>query len=190
MILRDAVFGDAANDEDPILRQGNTTGTGHTLEWESLIEVELINAQGAPVSGKTVSILDSAGAVLASGVTDATGVVVGGMPVSYLIYTSLVTGALAAALMSAHVAAAKWSKTDRRPLTIRISGSDGVEAFTLPFSPTGSVRYRLKLHPENACNIAGQVEVIEFGGVVGASEIAMVVGQEDVGGGVTTIEEI
>jgi hypothetical protein len=188
-ILRDPVFGDAADDENPLLKQIAATA-GATLEWESLVEVQVIDAQGVAVSGKTISILDVNGAVLASGVTDATGVVVGGMPVSYLIYTSLVTGALAAALMSAHVAAAKWSKTDRRPLTIQIAGSDGVEAFTLPFSPTGSVRYRLKLHPENASNIAGQVEVIEFGGVVGASEIAMVVGQEDVGGGVTTIEEI
>ncbi len=179
-ILRDPTFGNAANDEDPLLKQIASV-VGSTLEWESLVEVEVIDAQGAAVSGETVSILDVSGAVLASGITDATGVVVGGMPVSYLVYTSLVTGALAAALMSAHVAAAKWSKTDRRPLTLQIAGSDGVETFTLPFSPIGSVSYRVKVHADNASGIAGEVARLELGGACGPLALVGVVELEDVG---------
>lgn len=190
-ILRDPTFGGSAtDDENPILKQIASV-VGSTLEWESLIEVQVVDQTGAAVVGVTVSILDSAGSLLASGVTDASGIVVGGMPVSYLLYTSLVTGALAAALMSSHVAAAKWSKTDRRPLTLQIAGSTGVEAYNLPFNPAGSVSYLVKLHPENACMVEAKVErTNEIAGVIGSPDIEWVVQEQGIGGGLAVLEDI
>jgi len=163
-ILRDPSF-DAADDEDPLWKQGSTVA-GCTLQYESLVEVEVVDPNGSPVVGAAVSVVDVTGTTLASGVTDGAGVVVGGMAVSYVVYENLVTGTLAAALMSAHVAAAKWSKIDRRPLRLQVLAA-GFEPFGLKFSPIGSVAYRIPLHPDSACRLDATVRPVEVKATAG-----------------------
>jgi hypothetical protein len=146
-ILRDAIFGDAADNEDPLLRQ--VSAAGGTIEYESLVEVAVVDAVGAAISGASVLVLDSAGTVLASGTTDGSGTIIGGLPVSYLIYAALTSGVVAVALMSAHVAAANYSKVDKRPMTLRITVPN-YDPVNMVFSPVGSVNYRIVMDISSA----------------------------------------
>jgi hypothetical protein len=185
-ILRDPTFGDAADDEDPLLKQSSNV-VGSTLEWESLVEVEVLDSTGAPLPGATVAVISAAGATLASGITDGGGTIPGGLAVSYLVYTAQTTGAQAAALMSAHVSAGGFTKSDRRPLALQVTYA-GLEILSMPFSPTGSVAYRVMLHPDNASGIAGTVVRVDVRGACGPLTLVGVADREDVGGGAGIIE--
>jgi len=180
LLLRDAIFGDRADDLDPVVRFHASTSTGGIIAFEAgFDDAETELPDGSPAVGALVEARGADGSVLASAVTGGDGRT-GPLYWEFLRFTCGVGGAATPAALSTHVTNGKLTRVDRRPVTIRVTAA-GYTIYQELFEALGTIaEVRARLHVDAACNIPG---------VVGRIEIAGVVDREDVGGGVATLEE-